>query len=70
MTNNRVRHILVTKCDEDYFETLCGRIVRRLIVIRTASRRDHFGYVEFADNVDCQDCLRKHFKTQKHNARY
>lgn len=67
MKSDRVRHILLRKCDEDYVETLCGRIIRRLGFFTTPQNRAALGYLEFSDSVDCQDCLRKHFKGGKQN---
>jgi hypothetical protein len=52
-------HIIVTKLDRGYVESLCGQVVRPVGYLWPKPDSE---YLRFNGNVDCQDCLRKHFK--------
>ena len=52
-------HIIVKKLDQDYFRSLCGLVIRPAGVLWSKPQSE---YLSFNGNVDCQDCLKKHFK--------
>ena len=69
MRSDRVQHVIAKKLDDDYVETLCGRIVRHYGFFISKESHRGYGYVEWGDHVDCQDCLRRHYKLLKPNGK-
>jgi hypothetical protein len=61
MKPNRVKHIIAKQLDDTYVETLCGRVVNHCVFMTDEPYRE-YGYVEWASGVNCQNCLRKHYK--------
>ncbi len=67
MRINRAQHIIVKRLDDPddvgpiYVQTLCRRIIHTVFLSGNDLAKRH-GYIAWDQGVDCQDCLRKHFK--------